>query len=185
MKHLFGKRIAALLLLVVLTLFFGGLLFAQTSYVDIGIKVPFFWGLGSTELEGDASGAVDYIFPVPDINYGLMFGEGPVTFGVGARFFTIILESLVYPQLMVRAEYDPFVFTGSLGGGAFLYFGIVNGIGTPNILTSEITGAYKLNDWFQMGLGTTIVYAFSDNDVMTGGYAYPVYVFGRFALGGE
>jgi hypothetical protein len=185
MKSMNGRRMAALLLIIVFSLFFGGLLFAQTSYVDIGIKVPFSWGLGSTELDGDISGAVDYVFPVPDINYGLMFGDGPLTFGVGARFFTIILESLVYPQLMFRGEFDPLVVTASAGGGAFLYFGLANGIGTPNIITSEITGAYKVNDWFQLGLGTTIVYAFADNDVMTGGYAYPIYVFGRFALGGN
>lgn len=185
MKMIRGKRAAALLLVAAVTLMFAGALSAQTTYVDIGIKVPFYWGVGSTELDDDISGAIDYIFPIPDLNYGLMFGDGPVTFGFGARFFTIILESLVYPQLMVRAEYDPIVLTGSVGGGVFLVFGLFNDIGTPNLLTSELTAAYKMNDWFHLGLGTTIVYAFADNDVMTGGYVYAPYVFGRFALGGR
>jgi hypothetical protein len=186
MKKNCCKRTFALLLVALLALAFGGTLFAQTSYVDVGINVPFYWGVGDTvSNDSEFSGAIDYVFPVPDIKYGLMFGDGPVKFGVGARFFTVILESLIYPQLMVRGEFDPLVFTGSIGGGVFLFFGLWNNISTGDVYLSEVTAAYKVNDWFQLGLGTTVGLVTLNTQDFNAGYIYIPYIFGRFALGGE
>lgn len=159
---------------------------AQTSYMDIGVNVPFYWGLGSTEVSNnDVGAALDYIFPVPDFTYGLMFGRGTVKFGVGARFFSLILESLIYPELLVRADFDPVVLRAGIGGGAFLFFGLYNDLSTSQVWVLEATAAYKLNDWFQLGLGGNLLYIASDSDFLTGGYAYAPFVFARFALGGE
>jgi hypothetical protein len=180
------KNLVLLIVFLVFTVMMPITLAAQASYVDVGINVPFYWGLGTTEINNDdISGAIDYIFPVPDLTWGMMFGKGPVKIGGGLRFFTIILESLAYPEFLVRAEFDPLVLRAGIGGGAFLLFGLWNDVAIENIWLLEATAAYKVNDWFQLGLGTTVLYLASDNDALSGGYAYVPYVFGRFALGGE
>ncbi|WP_020614146.1 hypothetical protein [Sediminispirochaeta bajacaliforniensis] len=185
MKKRYEK--AAVVLFSLLFMFTGiGLLSAQASYVDIGLSIPLYVGVGTTDdADDDVGSVVDYAFLIPDLNYGYLFGEGQIKMGFGFRLFTIVFETMAYPQAMIRINADPFVFTGSLGGGAFLFFGLYNNILTGNCWLSELTAAYACNEWFQLGIGGTLLYIPYGNDNLEGGYGYVPYLFARFALGGS
>ena len=170
---------------VITVLMFGSLaagnLAADVQY-DIGLNVPVLMGIKTTE--GDAQEVLDYVFVIPDLKVHYFWDADPFRIGVGARAFTVILETLFYPMVTAEIDINMFRLTGSFGGGLFVFFGLWNSIETSSVFIPELTAAYMVNDWFHLGLGTSFILA-GNNDVFKDTMPYVVYGFGRFSLGGK
>ncbi len=178
MKH---KRLFLVLIILVILLGAASPLAADWQF-DIGLNVPLFVGISTPEE--DFQQALDYAFIFPDFKAHYFWGSDLLRVGVGARAFTLILETLLYPTITAEVDIDPFRFTGSIGGQAFLFFGLYNDIVTGNLWLPEVTAAYKVNDWFQAGAGLTGMIFFDEDDIVNEAFPYVVYAFGRFSFGG-
>ena len=147
---------------------------------DITLNIPYYIGI---HADGeDAGTALDYAFLVPEFKLTQYFGTGHIRAGIGVRMFTVILETLVFPVISIDATINNFVFNANVGGGAFLFFGLLNSVETEGIFIPEFTIAYKITDWFQAGTGINLfMYPGATGDVSSFGYIPTV--FGRFTFG--
>ena len=74
------------------------------------------------------------------------------------------------------------MFNAGIGGGAFLFFGLLNAFEFEGIIIPEASVAYRFTDWFQIGTGINLfMYPGATGDVSSFGYIPTV--FGRFTFG--
>ena len=170
-----GRMIA---FLIVLIGFLGVFPAAADTQVDIGLNIPYIVGIETDDA--DANEVLDYAFLIPDVKVNYFFNEGGIRLGVGARLFTLILETMAYPILTVEAEFDKLVLSAHAGGGAFLFFGLLNDIAFENIYLPEVTVAYKLGERFSVGTGALLFMAPEVADFSN--FAYVGTVFARFTF---
>ncbi len=163
---------------LVLILMGAALPLAADSQVDIGLHIPYYIGV-QTE-DDDAGAAINYAFLVPDLKYNYFFNESGIRFGVGARMFTIILESMAYPIVTLETDVGPFRFSGHVGGGVFLFFGLLNDIGTGHFYIPEVSVAYRFSESFSVGTGAGFFFAPEAADFNN--FAYIGDVFARFTF---
>jgi len=151
---------------------------AADTQVDIGLNIPYYAGI---ETEDDDFGAaLDYAFLVPDVKINYFFNEKGIRLGVGARMFTAILETMAYPIVTVETEIDKLVLSAHVGGGAFLFFGLLNDFATGSFYMPEVTIAYKLGERFSVGTGALLFFAPDAADFNN--FAYIGTVFARFTF---
>ncbi len=171
-----GRKITVIAL--VLVLMGAALPLAADSQVDIGLHIPYYIGI-ETEDE-DAGAALDYAFLVPDLKYNYFFNESGIRVGIGARLFTVILESMAYPIVTVETDIGQFRLSGHVGGGAFLFFGLFNSIETGQIILPEVSVAYRFSESFSIGTGAGFFFAPEVGDFNN--FAYVGDVFARFTF---
>lgn len=171
-----GKKITIIAL--VLVMMGAALPLAADSQVDIGLHIPYYIGI-ETEDE-DAGAALDYAFLVPDLKYNYFFNESGIRIGVGARLFTVILESMAYPIVTLETDIGQFRLSGHVGGGVFLFFGLFNDIGTGHYYLPEISVAYRFSESFSIGTGAGFFFAPEAADFNN--FAYVGDVFARFTF---
>jgi len=146
--------------------------------VDIGLNYPYRFGIKSDN--GDFDDVAKYVFLLPDIKLTYFFNEQGIRFGAGARMWTLLLETMAYPVLTLETEINRFVLSGHVGGGAFLYFGIIQGFNTESIFLPEVTVAYKFGERFSVGTGAMFFFAPEVADFDT--FAYIGTIFARFTF---
>jgi hypothetical protein len=171
------RKITVLLLAGLIGFFTMVSVFAD-SQVDVGLHIPYMIGIESDDE--DFNEAIDYAFLVPDLKYNYFFLDDTLKVGVGARLFTVILESFVYPIVTVEAEVDKFVLSAHVGGFGFFFFGLYNDFATESIMLPEISAAYKFNEWFSLGTGVMFFFAPETADFDNFGYVGDV--FARFTF---
>lgn len=171
------------LIVIVLVLLIGGFAIfpaAADSQVDITLYWPFTGGIESDLGNETFDTLKDYLFIVPFTEYNYFILDNGIKLGLGARMFTLIIESIAYPVLTAEAELSDFVLRGQVGGGAFLFFGLWNSLETEKIIMPELSAAYRLNDWFSVGAGSTFFFAPEATDLDS--YIWFGHVFGRFTF---
>lgn len=171
-----GKKTVIVGLIVIL--FGAALPAAADSQVDIGLHIPYYIGIEAEDE--DAGTAFDYAFLVPDLKYNYFFNESGIKLGVGARMFTVILESMAYPIVTLETDIGPFTLSGHVGGGVFLFFGLINDIGTGHYYIPELSVAYRFSESFSIGTGAGFFFAPEAADFNN--YAYVGDVFARFTF---
>lgn len=154
---------------------------ASQIQFDIGLNVPIFAGLVTEEETYEE--LLEYAVLVPDVKMHYFWGDETFRIGAGFRAYTLILMSLMYPTVTAEADVSNFRFTGSVGGGAFLAFGLVSDFATAQVWLPEVSAAYKVNDWLHVGAGATALAVFNDS-IFTNTVPYAAYGFVRFSLGG-
>src|SRR6056297_361798 len=152
---------------------------AADSQVDIAIHIPYYVGVEAEDAEGMGA-ALEYIFPVPDFKYNYFFNESGIKLGVGARLFTVILESMAYPIVTLETDVGPFTLSGHVGGGVFLFFGLFNDIGTGHYYIPEVSVAYRFSESFSIGTGAGFFFAPEAADISN--FAYIGDLFARFNI---
>lgn len=174
-----GRKKRLVLVCVMLVLLLGSVMQLQADMqIDIGVNAPYY--LGVTTEDDDAGDLLDYLFLFPDVKLNWLYDVGPVRLGGGARLFTVILQSAVYPILTVEADVGPVVLNANVGGGLFLLFGLYTAIETSAVFLPELTAAYRFNDSFSVGTGALFLFAPEVADLST--FAYVGTVFARFTI---
>jgi hypothetical protein len=98
--------------------------------LDVGVDVPMqIWAVGGGEIQSDSDIGEflrDHIFPIPEASFYYQFDLGPIRLAPGVRVFTLIFESMLWPNLMAELALDPVFIQAQLGGLLFLFFGLKN-----------------------------------------------------------
>jgi hypothetical protein len=130
--------------------------------LDIGIDVPFGLGVsGGANDFGNVIGNIGFI-PIPELGIAYLWNLGPVDLGVGLRAYTVILESIAWPNAIVELKLDPVVIEAQVGGGLFAAFGLVgNSVAWGQVLIPDLSAWFKLGKTgaFRLGGGIMGIYA--------------------------
>ncbi|MFW5738391.1 MAG: hypothetical protein ACOCWX_05000 [Spirochaetota bacterium] len=149
------------------------------SQVDIGANVP---GWTSVSIDGErVTEQIPFRIPIPDLMYNYFFDVGPVKLGGGARVWTIILATGAYPIVSAEFETRRLVLNAHIGGLVFGYltpFPNGSGIETGRVFLPEISAAFRLTDWFSLGVAALSVRV----PEVTDGRGSLINVFGRFRV---
>ena len=147
------KRIALAVGLIAIAATFGYTQFRA----DVGVDLPWSVGIQLSDGLGGENESVDvlsqFVFLLPDIMLSYEADLGFLSIGAGARIFSLILISMAYPIVYAEAEVGPVAIQFNVGGGAFLFFGLVNHFETGRIVTPELSAHFKLGKSFRAGVG--------------------------------
>jgi hypothetical protein len=129
-------------LLVVLALVLAYPAFSEIR-LDLGVDVPLVAGFisGGDVATSSEIGTflTEHIFPFPEASIYYQFHVGPFRLAPGLRFFTIILESVLWPNLIAELELGPVFIEAQLGGLVFAYFGLVSGVEAGQVLIPDLS----------------------------------------------
>jgi hypothetical protein len=170
------KRKIIVMALAVVLLLAGGVMANAQFRLDANIQVPFFAGLNLDSLGISGGGSIGAFIPFPSVEAAWQFPIGPIKIGVGARAYTVIIESFAWPNAFVELDLNPIVLRADFGGGAFLLFGIATTAYTAAMVLPQIDVSWRLADWFRLGVGAIGIAPFEDMS----NFGYAIYVSGRF-----
>jgi len=142
----------------------GGALSAQMR-LDVGIAAPIGIGraLDGTKLEMDGA-AGDFLskvfLPLPEAGLHYQFDLGTVKVGLGGRAFTLILETVLWPNAFAEFDLGPVVLEAQVGGGAFAFVGLVSDCETGRVFFPDLSAWFKLgkDGNFRLGAGALGLY---------------------------
>jgi hypothetical protein len=113
--------------------------------LDLGFDAPLWIGVSSSSGESVNIQAAQF-WPIPAVSLDYFWRVGPVDLGGGLRLYSVIVESMMWPNIVAEVNLDPVVIQAQLGGLAFLAFGATG--------TNLATGAVVIPDlsaWFAFG----------------------------------
>ncbi|HUW41311.1 MAG TPA: hypothetical protein VMV90_09885 [Rectinemataceae bacterium] len=147
------KRLALIAIVLVLL---AAPAFAQFR-LDVGIIVP--RGLGTTSgATSEGSFVSDWPFiPLPEAGLYYQGDLGLVKLGIGARAFSFILETILWPNAYAELDFGRFAVQAQFGGGAFAMFGLANSTSTGNVFIPDLSAWFKLGKERNLRLGGGIV----------------------------
>jgi len=170
-EEIMKKRLA--IVLVVLAVMLAGAVNASAQLrLDIDINDPIYFGYTDTGTPKGLWNPYPYI-PIPDAKLMYQFSLGPVNLGAGVRVFSLIIENFLYPELYAELDLKPFVLGLSVGGFAFLEFGLLSSLltaeginnlnGFYSVILPDLSVAYKVNDVFRIGGGLFMIAPFTNS----------------------
>ena len=125
--------------------------------LDANLNWPLVGGIQlDPTIFGSTGGSLDlsqYHLLLPDFRLYYQFGTGFLQAGIGIRAYTLIIESLVFPEAFIEMNLKPFVLSASLGGYLFGVFGIVNNGAAANLILPDLSAYWSINNWFRIGGG--------------------------------
>jgi hypothetical protein len=174
------KKWTVVILIVAIALMAGGAGAGAQVRLDVCIDKPLYLGFGNSEnpnLGGVDITSVWILFPELQLTY--QFGTPFLHGGVGARMFTFILESVLYPCAFVEVQVGPVTANLNVGGGWFGMFGLAGGrSATGALFFPDLNVGVNLNDWFRLGGGVFAAWA----QAIPSGVAYALYINARFII---
>jgi len=133
------KRIVLLAVFIVVLVFPA---FSQFR-IDLGFDVPLTLGvIGNGEIQTSHEAGTflrEHILPFPEASLYYQFELGPLKLAPGVRIFTIILESVLWPNLMAELAFDPVFIQAQLGGLIFAVFGLYSDIQYGEVLLPDLS----------------------------------------------
>lgn len=153
--------------------------------VDVGADVP--WGIGAvlSGFGGSTSAGINvlenYLFLVPEVGFHYQFAAGPVRLGLGLRAFSLVLESLAWPNAFAEVNLGPIAVDLNVGGGAFLAFGLFNDLTTGSLIIPDLSAYLKLGKVFRVGVGAMYFY-FPSQSWSGNAFPYVIYLSGKFSF---
>lgn len=176
------SRVVLMALVVVLSSLVGTNAFAQFR-MDIDINVPFSATLVSDIMAinggtNAASTSIPFTFLVPDVKALGQAELGIVRLGGGVRLFSIILETILFPEVFAEVKLGPVAANLSLGGYAYGLVGIYSNLHFWNVMTIDASLGFDVTNWFRAQVGFFGLTPFDDMNNFVG----VVYAGGKFIL---
>lgn len=177
------KKLVAVLAIVVLV---AVPTFAQWR-LDVGAVVPRGAGLsigGTTETTISGVDMASWPFiPLPEA--GLYYtGEfGPISLGVGARAFTLIIETILWPNAFVEVNLGPVALEAQVGGGLFAMLGLVTDTGSGKVFLPDISAWFKIGKKGNFRLGAGLIGLYMPEITGTDATPFLIYLGGKVAIG--
>jgi hypothetical protein len=165
----------------------GILAFPAFSQVrlDVGVDVPMqLWAVGGGKIQSDSDIGEflrKHIFPFPEASFYYQFDLGPLKLAPGVRVFTLILESMVWPNLMAELAFDPVYIQAQLGGLFFLFFGLQNQAEYGAVFFPDLSIWFGLGKERRFRLGGGLLGMYWP-DLTTEGMGVVPYVGGKLSL---
>ncbi len=159
---------------------FTTLAFAQLQGT-VGVDVMVWGGvqISSPEVSGDTGATalpIKLAFPYAQLAYNFDFGM--IDVGVGAKAYTLIIESVMYPLFYADFELGPVVLHAGAGGLLFGLFGIYNDVLSGSVFMPEVGAYFKIGKSFQIGASGIFFMSTEQTIVMP----YTVCISGRFVF---
>ena len=153
--------------------------------LDLGISVPMTIGvIGGGEFD-TSNEAGDFLrshwLPFPEASLSYQFSFGPVNLAPGIRAFTFILESVIWPNLMLELAFDPVFIQAQLGGLLFAFFGLYNDADFGELFFPDLSIWFGLGEEKRFRLGGGVIGLFWP-ELTTEGMAFAPYIGGRVSL---
>jgi len=134
---------------------------ALTASAQVRLDIDLNWPvIGGIQLDptifGTSGSSIDlsqYHLLLPDLRLYYQFGEGFLQAGIGIRAYTLIIESLVFPEAFIEMNLKPFVISASVGGYLFGVIGIANTGSTADLILPDVSAYWAINNWFRIGGG--------------------------------
>ena len=150
--------------------------------LDIGLDAPLSVGVtnGASGVGSDI-GKIPFL-PIPEVAIHYLWSLGPVDLGVGLRAFTVIIESLAWPNLIGEVNLGPVVIQAQFGGGFFAAFGAAgNNTAFGNVAIPDLSAWFKFGKTsaFRLGAGIMGIWA---PDAIGSMMPWLFYVGGKVAL---
>lgn len=145
--------------IVLVVAFTAVLVFSAFGQVrlDLGFDVPMtvgaISGSGVTTSSEFGTFLREHPLPFPEASLYYQFEAGPVRFAPGVRFFTFILESVLWPNLIAELQVGPMFFEGQIGGLLFAVFGLYNNVDFGAVLIPDLSVWVGLGKERQFRLG--------------------------------
>lgn len=175
------KRLAVLTIMLVV-LITG--VFSQVR-IDAGIAVPI--GIGavldgtSLEMSNTAGEFLSRTFlPLPEAALHYQFDLGAIKMGLGARAFTFILETMIWPNAFIEYDFGTIVAEAQVGGGAFLLLGLVNDFQSGQVFFPDLSVWMKLGAQKNIRVGTGVIGVFLPEQNST--VPFVAYISGKITL---
>lgn len=146
--------------------------------MDVNISVPVYWGFQQADI-GSFGDFAQFAFVIPELDLYYQFDLGMVKLGLGARIFTLILESILVPDFFAEFHLDPIIIRGSVCGGAALLFGLYSDVVTGALIIPDVNVMVKLADFFRLGAGCTFI---MNLEYLDTGLIFIPYVGARFTF---
>jgi len=175
------KRIILVVALIAILAFPA---FSQVR-LDLGISVPMTIGViggGDFDTSNEAGDFLrSHWFPFPEAALSYQFSLGPLNLAPGVRAFTFILESVIWPNLLVELAFDPVFVQAQVGGLLFAFFGLYNDADFGKVFFPDLSVWVGLGKErrFRLGVGAIGLYL---PELTTEGMAFAPYVGGRVSL---
>jgi hypothetical protein len=153
--------------------------------IDIGVDVPmniYAVGGGQVQSSSDVGQFLkEHIFPFPEAGLYYQFSAGPIKLAPGVRVFTFILESVLWPNLMMEIALDPVFIQAQVGGLLFVFFGLANDAQYGQVFLPDLSIWLGLGKQrrFRLGGGLLGMYL---PELTTEGMAVVPYLGGKIAL---
>lgn len=153
--------------------------------IDIGIDIPRGIGAaldGSAEISQETADVFKkYFIPFPEAAIYYQFDLDTVKLGIGARAYTFILETVIWPNAFAEVNLGPVAIQAQLGGGLFGLIGLYNSIQTGSVFFPDLSVWYKLGkkQSFRLGLGVLGIYL---PEIASDGMAFAYYFGGKVVL---
>jgi hypothetical protein len=158
---------------------------ASQGRLDIGVIVPRGAGItlggSSTTTLGSDLGSWPFI-PLPEAGLYYQGEVGPLKLGIGARAFTLILETILWPNAFAELDLGRVAIEGQLGGGAFLMLGLLpTDLQFGKVLIPDLSAWVKLGKKgvFRLGGGLIGLYV---PDTFGDGMPFLFYLGGKAAI---
>ncbi len=160
------KKKGLIVLVAVLLLCVGAAGASAGVRMDFNIPWLLLGGININALPGGGLGSSsadisNYHFILPDFELSYQFGEAPLRGGVGIRAYSLLIETFGFPNAYIEFELNPIVLRASLGGGAFFFLGFYSDFFldsiTVRILIPDVSAAWMITDWLQLGAGVLAV----------------------------
>ena len=151
-----GKIIVLIVALVLLSM----PAFAQLR-LDIGVDVP--RGLGVSSGANDTASAFGNwpFFPMPDAGLYYQWEVSSFNIGVGARGFSVLIETALWPNAFVEWNIGPVALEFQVGGGLFALLGVYSDLTAGAVFIPDLSAWFKIGKTgaFRLGGGLVGFYA--------------------------
>jgi hypothetical protein len=121
--------------------------------LDLGIDIPLRISAVAAGSELTSGVDVPYTLPFPSAGLYYTFGAGPLNLGIGARMYSLILLSALWPNMIAELDLGPVILEAQLGGGAFMFFGVVSSTQTGAVFIPDLSAWFKLGKTLRVGGG--------------------------------
>ena len=148
--------------------------------LDLGVDVPRGVGAsnGATSI-GTTAGKWPFI-PLPEGALHYQFLDlGVLKAGIGVRAFTLIVETIAWPNAFCEADFGPVAVEAQVGGGAFALLGIAESTQLGKVFIPDLSAWVRLGSSLRLGAGVIGLYvpeAFGDY------VPFLIYVGGKIAI---
>ena len=153
--------------------------------VDAGVVVPRGFGtsIGGETMTSDAETLMNWPFiPIPDAGIYYVGNAGPVRLGIGARAFTALVETVIWPNALVELDVGPVVIEAQVGGGLFAMLGVLGTqVQTGKVFIPDVSAWFKLGKNKRFRLGGGLIGAYMP-DLLGDGLPFLIYLGAKVAV---
>jgi hypothetical protein len=153
--------------------------------IDAGVIVPRGVGatIGGETQTTDAETLMNWPFiPIPDAGFYYVGEAGPVRLGIGARAFSALVETVVWPNALLEIAAGPVTIEAQMGGGLFAMFGILGSqFETGKVFIPDVSAWFNLGKKKIFRLGGGLIGAYMP-ELLGDGIPFLIYFGGKVAV---